>query len=206
MKKKFLIYLIFSLIILISAGSKVALASNIIAAPDGLIVSHPKKGFLSASNLAPGDSVTSKLSVKNGRDTVIDYRISASKVKGDDLLYNILNIEIKGEKGEVIYKGKLKDLNDITVGKLAVQQEDSFDFILSFPYTAGKEYQHLSLTNKFTISAQEESGNVNADINNGDEKNTGTLPITGTNIFWIIPVGMVVTVLGVSLLRYNKAK
>ena len=91
--------------------------------------------------------------VKNIGSLAYKYKVSASKTAGDDLFYNVLDLVVK--KGDTeIYNGKLSGLTDQIVSlDVAAGVDEALTFKVTFPSSAGNDYQALGATVKFTFDA-----------------------------------------------------
>lgn len=111
--------------------------------------------FLQVNNIAPGAKYSAEMTVKNEGQHDFSYDISATKESGADLLYNILNLDIVDGNNRTLYTGKLKDLSNTALGVLAKGSQDVLKFTVEFPKEAGNEYQGLSTSSTFTLTAKE---------------------------------------------------
>jgi hypothetical protein len=143
--------------------------ASIVATDNGgyetiVIKTIPEKSFIIASNMAPGDLAKSQLTVKNEGQLDFSYDISAIKDNGDDLLYNVLNLQITDSIGNILYNGKLKDLQNMVLGNLGPGHDDVFGFQVNFPLECGNEYQDKGVAVTFVLNASEHPPDIDGGV------------------------------------------
>jgi len=125
------------------------------AESDLSITTSPSSSFINAPNMTPGQQVTAPLTVKNEGTLDFSYDIDAVMENGSDMYFNALDLVIKDSTQNILYNGKLKDLNNLVLGVLGAGGTDVFDFIVGFPGECGNEYQGLSTGVTFVLDAVE---------------------------------------------------
>lgn len=117
----------------------------------------PTSNFLTAPNMAPGDTVSADLTVKNEGQLDFCYDISAQLDATNDETYNIYDVaDLQIKQGTIIlYSGKLKDLSKAPIGVLGSQKTDVLNFSVTFPAESGNEYQGKSAEVTFVLNAVE---------------------------------------------------
>lgn len=127
-----------------------------VEAAKGIKIVYPNIPFLKATNMAPGDSVESSLVVRNEAEYDFSYNVNASTDNGlRDKLFNILDLTMKNNSGQILYKGKLKDIGSLELGVLAIGASTTCNFKIGFPAECGNEYQKLRTSIKFVFNARE---------------------------------------------------
>jgi hypothetical protein len=116
------------------------------------ITTSPEKQLLKDKNMAPGDKASAPLTVMNTGEHDFYYNISA-KMESGDKLYNYLDLEITDQNHKILYSGKLKDLNDLSLGMLGGSKSDIFNVTIGLPSEAGNEYQGIYTYVKFILKA-----------------------------------------------------
>lgn len=130
-------------------------SSEMTIVPDGML--------FNIGNMAPGDKVTERLTVKNHEYFSFKYNLSSSLTDeslNSELFFNNLNLLIRDVRSDSVkYEGKLKDLTTIYFGSMLPKGQREYDCTLEFPTESGNEYQRLTTSFQFVVSAvQEESG------------------------------------------------
>lgn len=135
------------------------------------IETSPTSSLFNLSNMAPGDTESKLLTVKNTGDTRFEYKVSSRKELGSDELFNLLSLQIK-QGTNVVANTKLNNLSNLRLGELGVGGYKEFDFVVYFPVDAGNEYQELSTTVAFDFIATADGGTYNPP----DEETGGETP------------------------------
>ncbi|MDA8234131.1 MAG: hypothetical protein M0Z31_04855 [Clostridia bacterium] len=119
------------------------------------ISTSPSSGFLKAPNMAPGDWVNSPLTVKNDGELEFSYDVRIQRDSGSIDYFNLLDLKIQDKKGNILYNGKLKDLNGLVMGILGKGGSDTFNFSVGLPLEADNSYQGLGTEVTFLLTAKE---------------------------------------------------
>jgi hypothetical protein len=117
------------------------------------IATNPANGFIKASNMAPGDKVTSVLEVQNKGNVDFKYTISARRTDGAQELYDIMLLKVFNSEGEQLYEGGFNGLQDFPLGSIAHFDKTNLTVTAEFPIQAGNEYQRKSTTVAFDFRA-----------------------------------------------------
>ena len=117
----------------------------------GLPFTGANDGFIEATNLYPGSSVTDTVDVQNNGEIIFKYKVTSDQNSGDEALYNNLNTVILKDD-IVIYDGTLKDL-DANIGNIVPGDKETLTFTVSLPETAGDECQEKIANTKFIFDA-----------------------------------------------------
>lgn len=129
----------------------------------GLQVNHEKGmgiknhgKLFNINNMGPGEVYTEVITLKNSGPESFQSLISAinTSTKGN-LLFDSLDFSIRegSENGKVIFKGKLRDLNNVVLCSLGTKGNKTYYLTLSLPAESGNEYQSRSAGFKFVITA-----------------------------------------------------
>lgn len=110
------------------------------------ISANPPDNAISMTNMKPGDSVTSTLTVVNSGSLDFTYDMSAKKDAGISAFYDVLDAKIE-QGGTTLYQGPLKDLLQLTTGRRQIASGASEDLTItvSLPLTADN-----AVMNKYT--------------------------------------------------------
>ncbi|MDR3541168.1 MAG: hypothetical protein P4L69_09440 [Desulfosporosinus sp.] len=160
-KKAFIIYctilsLIFILVsftvffFLIPTGNVFAIETT---CDNGLAISaNPSKELLHTNNMIPGYKVSAPLKVMNTGKKTFFYNISTAEESGDKL-FNYLDLAITDKNNIVLYSGKMKNLNGLTLGELDSSKNATFNVTVGLPRDAGDDYQGICTSMKFVLNA-----------------------------------------------------
>lgn len=155
------------------------------------------------ANMAPGDRQLSTLVVENHSSQSFILAISADVTEGDGVFHGGLDITIPG-----IYSGPLSGLQMVELDTFVPGSKLSFPMEVSLPTAAGNQYQGLEVTVRFriTLLSSGPPGPEDPDLPAGPdpEKPDPGLPVTGTNIYWLLPLGLVLFLVGLLLLSSDR--
>ena len=175
-------------------------------------------------NTAPGDRKNAALEVVNNSSESFILAISAD-FEGDDsckLFYEGLQIDIG-----TAYSGPLSGLKAKKLGSFAPGSMELVPMEISLPTTAGNECQGQTITVRFRIyqlsdAPPQDPGDLDPidpsdpeepkDIQPGPtepdpkdpEEREPSLPVTGTNVHWLLPLGLVMFLVGLLLLGTHR--
>lgn len=144
------------------------------------LTAAPATAVVTASNMAPGDQVTSSLDVTNSGTLELRYSMSSSTT--EDLLAGTLVLTVKSgvttcdtanwtADGTVLYSGALGStagvatLGDVTQGAqagdrvLAAGASEPLCFNVTLPLSAGSAIEGQSSTATFTFDAEQTANN-----------------------------------------------
>lgn len=126
------------------------------------IVTNPASSFISDSNLAPGDSITAPITVQNvGRhDFLYDITAKNENPSVDEYsLYDVAYLQINDSAKNILFDGKLNELQNYVIGVLGPQDSGAntavLDFTISLPPECGNEFQKKSTQVTFVFNATE---------------------------------------------------
>jgi LPXTG-motif cell wall-anchored protein len=186
--------------------------TNSIEATEKPITLLPESRLFTISNMAPGDTDSKSLSIINNSETDFQYKLTTKHATGSLPLFNDLMVKVSNN-GEIVFKGKLKDLIFANTRDLKKGEKDILTFNIEMPINLGNEYQGLTTVVDFIFSAVgdiEPPGNEDNpngdDTNNPPIKDKGSLPKTGEeNPIFIIMSGLFISMAGLALLLIKKS-
>lgn len=163
---------------------------------------------LVVDNMVPGDIEVATLEVVNESSVHYNLALSADVREGDGPLYETLTVVIRGE--DVVYSGPLSGLQDTSLGSFAAGTTRSFQMEITLPADAGNEYQGMEVGITFTVSQLPDGSDPpvepgtadppdDGDKPSGDTPGSG-LPVTGTNLDLLLPMGLVLFLIGLMIL------
>ncbi|HEU4962523.1 MAG TPA: hypothetical protein VFV52_01495 [Bacilli bacterium] len=116
------------------------------------ISTSPAHGFLQASNLAPGDTVRSVLTVANNGNLDFNTSVSARQETGNTAFYNILHVTVADSNG-LLYEGSFAGLQDFPLGTIPIGQQRYLTFTATLPLATGNEMQGQATSVAFDLTA-----------------------------------------------------
>ena len=120
------------------------------------ISANPPDNAISMTNMKPGDSVTSTLTVVNSGTLDFTYDMSAKKDAGISAFYDVLEAKIE-QGGATLYQGPFKDLLQLTTGRRQINAGASEDIAItvSLPLTADTSLANKNTKVAFTFDAEQ---------------------------------------------------
>lgn len=212
--------------LLISAGLlpwvPVTYAADFKVVVDNEGISISGEPIFGIGNMAPGDRESTTLEVVNSSSESFILAISADFEGGDSckIFYKGLQIDIG-----TAYSGPLSGLKEKKFGSFAPGSTNEIPMVISLPTTAGNECQDQTVTVRFRITqlssgpsgpedpdppepSDPEEPKDPDDPTEPDPKGLGEpdpgLPVTGTNVHWLLPLGLVMFLVGLLLLGTNR--
>jgi len=142
------------------SGSRSVFATSVEITGDsqGIVIEPADRPLFTMNNMAPGDSGSSTITVRNEGEKSFTFSISAVKEGGDDILFDGLQIVAADADGAEVYSGPLSGLDGIGMGKVAAGGSEEYTFTVTFPQPSGNEYQGKTLSVKFVFTATGDSG------------------------------------------------
>lgn len=110
---------------------------------------------IDVSNLLPGQTDTSYLTVANKGTKDIELYISASIAENEDNLLDIIEFSIKDSSGDLMFSGDYNQFKRVELA-LANGKEQTYTLITKLPKEAGNEYQDKRISIKFDFEARGE--------------------------------------------------
>lgn len=115
----------------------------------------PTSSFLNAPNMAPGDWASAPVTVNNEGEVDFSYDVTAVKEGGSDLYYDTLDLKVLDQNGNLMYSGKLKDLQNLVLGVLGKGGNSTFNISVGLPLEVTNEFQALGSKVTFVFTATE---------------------------------------------------
>jgi hypothetical protein len=109
--------------------------------------------LFTADNMAPGDNLSSSIKVRNQGNYSFTFSVTTHKESGDDMMFEGLDMEITDGENTSLYRGKMNDLVQISMGSVSPGTERELVLIVSFPEESGNDYQGKSVSVKWTFVA-----------------------------------------------------
>ncbi|HBI57350.1 MAG TPA: hypothetical protein DG577_05385 [Firmicutes bacterium] len=215
-------FLLISVSLLPWAPVTYASGFKVLADSSGIRIISDEPVF-SFDNMAPGDSAPIDLEVVNESNESYSLAISADVEEGDRPLYDKLTVIVRGEEDK--YSGPLCGLQKINLGSFPAESTRSLHMTLTLPVDAGNELQELAVRLKFHLyqvqgeppgSGGEAPPNPVVPSYPGqpeeppaDEDNPGSyadpeLPVTGTQLDLLLPLGLILFLIGLLILGSAK--
>ncbi|MEL3970702.1 TasA family protein [Rossellomorea oryzaecorticis] len=162
------------------------------------ISTSPHKIFFNISNLKPGDKITKQLTVLNKGTQDFTYLFTNKFITGSGKFYNELRLEVSDNKGS-LFKGKLKDFHKLESRELKTSSSEILIFTVEVPFELGNDFQGLNSEFQFKVFVEGTLGGVLP-------VDGPKLPVTGTEYYKILLLGVAVFTSGVTLYFYSKKR
>lgn len=160
-----------------------------VLADDSGIKIISKEPVYTFDNMAPGDSTVIEIEVINESNQSCSLVISTDVVEADAVpLYDKLQVLIKGK-----YSGPLSDLQKVSLGSFAASSTSSLQLVVLLPTDVGNEVQALTLSGSIVI-------HLDAPGSGGGTPPEERLPVTGTRVNWLLPLGLLLFLIGLLVL------
>lgn len=156
--------------------------------------------FDDMKNIMPGDTYSSSIKIKNTNKENAKYYLKLNldglTEKEIDLL-NEIDLVITNKAGKVIYKGKVKDAQNILLGKYNIGEEDEFNLKISVPIDLSNKYAGIypKLNWTFSVDYDKDTTKENNDNQNKSNPQTGDKINVSITIFLISSMGLLVVML-----------
>lgn len=156
--------------------------------------------FELARKMAPGDSFTDNIKIKNANKEKARYYLKLNTDKNDINEINLLSqiqLIITKKNGQVVYNGKLLSEDKMLLGEYKLGENDELYFKVLVPEKLDNQFENLNPKLFFVFSAEYDT-----------KENTDKNPQTGDSInvaitiFFISAIGLVI----VMLLAYKERK
>jgi LPXTG-motif cell wall-anchored protein len=157
------------------------------------LTTNPGKVLFDLTNIKPGDSVTRNLSIGNNGNQDFKYIATSNFLSGSEIFYNKLDLVVEDKNG-VLFDGKLFEFDKLSPRLLKSKQSENLQFFIQMPMELGNEFQGLDTEFEIKLYVEGTLGGVLP-------ANGPKLPATGSNMFNILLVGLVL-VLGGTILQF----
>ena len=139
----------------LSASANPVFAFNLEIVGDnlGISITHDSPLF-NMENMAPGETESSTISVKNQGDAPLSLTLDSLMENGDDALFEKLEFTVEDDNGTRIYdSGSLKNVNHVVLGSILPGEEKIYILSVCFPPDAGNEFQNKAVSVMFIFTA-----------------------------------------------------
>ena len=120
--------------------------------------------FNNLGGLLPGDSVSDQIIIDNNSSNKIKYFLSIDTTNLSqeeiELLENV-EITINNSKNKELYKGKLREVNNILLGTYNSGSKETINFNVSIPTNLDNEYSKIATKIIWILSVSEENDSAN---------------------------------------------
>lgn len=182
--RKFFIFYICLVIFILYENPKDTFASETI------LKMIPSTSFLKADNMAPGDKVSSSLKLVNPDRRFSSILIKTRIQSGSNLFFKHLQLKVVMDK-KLLYQGPLSNFQDFKIKFPAESKQ--FLFTIQFPKDSSNEYQGLQTMVAFDFFA-------------ASSFKQDSLPITATNQFNLLAIGIFLIIIGSLLFHFQSNK
>lgn len=172
----------------------------------------PENQLFSLENLAPGQVEEKDIIVQNIGKQDFHYQTFVKYKLGSKQLYQMLDLTIMTNDGEILFQGKLKDFSSLKGRTIEKNKDERLTIKIGLPSEAGNEFQSLDCVVDFQFLADSEPAiantnsntitNSNSNVSNDNSSLRPDLPNTATNIYNYIAAGTFLIVIGFLLNLY----
>lgn len=156
----------------------------------------PDGPLLNLSNMAPGDTKSSNITVRSNFKTAFSILISSAMEAGEEILFRNLIISVKNHDDTyTYYNGPLNNLKNIKLDSTKPSEDNRYIISVLFPTSCGNEFQGKTMVAKLIFSTQAVDNAVVV------SKDNPIIPLTGD-----ISIAIVVVLFSLSLLLTLIAK
>jgi LPXTG-motif cell wall-anchored protein len=160
------------------------------------IDTSPREYFIMVDRLKPGDKIFNSIEVRNIGNLNFAYNLKTEYISGSKEFFNELLLNIKDEKGNVIYSGKLNRTQEIIKNRnLNMLNKEKLFFEIDVPNELDNFYQGLTSNVKLVFFAED---------NTSPQIEGNKLPNTGSHMFNYVAIGGFIVGLGILLNRSRK--
>lgn len=156
--------------------------------------------FENITNIMPGDSYSSRIKLKNTNKKNAKYylKLNLEGLTGNEIgLLEQIDLTITNKNGEIIYNGKLKNVENILLGKYNIGDEDEFSLKMLVPKELENKYagMHAKLNWVFSADYDKDNTKDNNSSNSKTNPQTGDKINMAITIFLISSMGLVIVML-----------
>jgi preprotein translocase subunit SecF len=116
---------------------------------------QPAHNIFQAVNMAPGYTDSTQLEVLNTGSQNFAYTVG-TMVSGSADLAKVLLLQIQDSHNRTLYSGALSGLINLHLGSLQAGKDASYTLTVTFPTSAGNQYQGKSTSVNFVFDASQE--------------------------------------------------
>ncbi|ARK28921.1 hypothetical protein [Halalkalibacter krulwichiae] len=215
-KTNYLYKIVTGLTVLLLWSLSVQYSEKTLAETNPITISTaPDSILFHIENMKPGDWTERAVTIQNRGAGNFTYNMEIVFKSGSKKLYNEFQLEVRDEK-ETIFYGKLEDLEGIPKRQLNAEHEEDLLFIIRFPSELGNDFQGLAFHTEFKFNAHQEEEVVNGGNQiqrpidreglRGGFKEGYILPVTATNSYNYLLIGIIVMLMGIFIYIYQNQK
>lgn len=119
--------------------------------------------FKNIPKILPGDSFEGSIEINNNNKKNVKYYLELKENISNNQELELLkkiNITITNSKGQVIYDGKIADINKTLIGNYSLNEKDKLNLKLSLPIELGNEYANIVPRFSLVFSAEYKAEDV----------------------------------------------
>lgn len=151
-------------------------------------------------DIMPGDSYSSSIKIKNTNKKNAKYYLKLDLDGLNEIEIGLLeeiDLIITNKQGKVIYSGKLRNVENVLLGKYDIGEEDEFDLKMSVPKDLANKYAGIypKLNWTFSVDYDKDTTKENNDNQNKSNPQTGDKINVSITIFLISSMGLLVVML-----------
>lgn len=155
--------------------------------------------FKNLKGVMPGDVYEDSIEIKNNNDKNVKYYLKYEANEGNEKekeLLNLLNLTITNDKGQVVYNGKIADLDYLFLGEYDIDEIGKLSVKLSAPLELSNDYQNIAPKFNLIFSSDYESEDANrGTAENRKNPKTGDSVDLAITIFFASAIGLIVVML-----------
>ncbi len=204
--------LVVGIIVLVFPDNKVYSETNDTEVEEIDIAISPSGALFEIDNMKPGDWAPRSLFIQNNGQEDFEYQMTIEN-QGSEKLFNELVLELS-DGTNLLYNGKLAEFEQLSDRKLTSSSEEELDITVRFPEHLGNEFQGLDTTFSLSFTAE---GAETAASNDHDEATVAgaigsdggggsILPVTATNVYKFLLIGVLLVGSGALVFILNKRK
>jgi hypothetical protein len=114
----------------------------------------PSHSIFQVANMAPGYTGSANLEVLNTGKQDFTYTVGA-KVAGSQDLARVMVLQLQDSNNRTLYSGSLGVLSNLQLGSLQPGADASYTLTVTFPASAGNQYQGKSTNVNFVFDASQ---------------------------------------------------
>ncbi len=134
-----------------SVGQSMASSPVIIGSDTGISISPEDASVFNISNMYPGKTETSQLTVRNDGSDPFTLVIDLTS-NGDAVLLDVLSVKVS-TAAKIYYNGLLAGADSIDIGEIAVNESLLLDVAVTMSAEAGNETQNKSFNTTWAFNA-----------------------------------------------------
>lgn len=142
---------ILCLSLILQTSSVYAFKMEIVGNNHGISIKHDNPLF-NIENMVPGETKYSTLEVKSNENDPLKLELDSLMENGDRALFETLIFSIEDSSGRY-FSDTLNKLNHIDLGSILKGEKKTYNLSISFPASAGNEFQQKAVSVSFIFTA-----------------------------------------------------